>query len=130
MVGVYAAGDVSTLNEGWVEEQHPTVVLLSGSIVWFSAELSRGVGQQRSRLLLIVPDAIVQVVRKVLLQEDAIDIEEVDGVAYLTHLIIMYHTHMRMLGGCPDVVGVVVDAVDFQVYFHRYKDNKVQCFLQ
>ena len=70
------------------------------------------------------------VVGEVLLQEDAIDIEEVDGVAYLAHLIIMYHTHMRMVGGCPDVVGVVVDAVDFQVYFHRCKYNKVQCILQ
>ena len=64
------------------------------------------------------------------MQEDAIDIEEVDGVTYLAHLIIMYHTHMRMVGGCPDVVGVVVDAVDFQVYFHRCKDNRVQCILQ
>ena len=112
------------LDELVVKQQYPTMILTSRAVILLATYLTWGESYQRTVAFMIGADAISQALREFLLQENTISVDSVQRVAYLTHLVIVYHRDVGMIDRRTYVMCVVIRFVDIQVYRHcRFKDT-------
>lgn len=125
LVAVELLLDGRPVDELAVEQQHPSVILPLGAVVPFAAYLAWREGYQRAVAVMVGADAVGQPLGELLLHEDAIAAGAVQRVAYLAHLVVVYHGDVGMQHGRTDVPCVVVCFVDIQVYRHNRRKRNI-----